>query len=204
MGKLKENLHQFSSISQEYFQKTQKILEEEYCWKCPQRGNRDKTNCQEIEAWIRLNLALENGIKTSLKEDQIINLDLLVVKYLQKNMKKLQRSIKYDEISIIKLKEKTEPFKDKNNYLIINRNPNTVKINDLVLLPQYCPLSTYWFSRMKLIGAVPFKLNRVSDIFNKKGIKLIEINEKAVFPFDFILGVVIKILDKDDPLVDYF
>lgn len=60
-------------------------------------------------------------------------------------MEKLKRTIKYDEISILKIKENIEPLNDKNNYLMVKRNPSRIKINDLVLLPESCPLSTYWF-----------------------------------------------------------
>ncbi len=204
MGKLKEGLDEFQSLCEEYYSRIIQILDEEYCWKCPQRSNKEKTYCQKVEAWISLNLALEKAIKESVPGGDEGNRDLLVVKYLEKNNNKLQRTLKYDEVSIIKLKEKIKPFKDDNNFLLVRKNPSSVKVQEMVLLPQECPLSTYWFSRMKLVGGIPFKLARINEIFTKNSFRYIKLDDGTTTSIEFILGVVLKILDHDDPLLDYF
>lgn len=204
MGNLKECLLEFQSLGEEYYSRIIQILDEEYCWKCPQCSNKEKTYCHKVEAWISLNLALEKAIKQSVPDADKGNLDLLVVKYLEKNNNKLQRTLKYDEISIIKLKEKIKPSEDENCCLLVRKNPSTVKVQDMVLLPQECPLSTYWFSRMKLVGVIPFKLARINNIFTKNGFRYIKLDDGTTVSMEFILGLVLKKLGPDDPLMDYF
>ncbi|MGB9936274.1 MAG: hypothetical protein ACPK7O_01000 [Methanobacterium sp.] len=100
MGQLSEALDEFSAISKEHYQKIQKILKDEYCWKCPMRSTSSRTNCNEIDAWIRLTGAFEKGIQGAIVSEDISkdSLEYITSRYISKLFKKQKRSLKYDKL----------------------------------------------------------------------------------------------------------
>jgi len=202
MGELSETLEEFSQISKEFHGKIQKILRDKYCWKCPMRSTRKNTFCNELDAWIRLTGAFERGVKNNVLETVTSedDLDIITLRYLSKLLKKHNRSIKYDKTIILKLKENIEPFALKDDLLFIKENPESVKTGDLIIWPQICPVSFYWFSKAKLLGIIPFEILKIGKTFQKEGRRYILTDNDLEIPIEYLTGKIIKIIGKNDPL----
>lgn len=202
MGELSEALEEFSSISKEYYAKIQEILKEKYCWKCPMRSTSKSTTCRDIDAWIRLTGAFERGIHQHLlsKEEFKGNLEAVTSIYLSKVIKKHSRNLKYHKTVLLKLKEDIEPFAQKGDLLLVKENPESVKAGDLILWPEICPVSTYWFSKAKLAGYIPFDIIKVSKTFHKDGCRYINDNNGLEIPLEYVTGKIIKIIGKNDTI----
>ncbi len=202
MSELSDALDEFSEISRGFHAKIQKILKGKYCWKCPMRTTSKNTFCNELDAWIRLTGAFERGIQESMLEDvnSKDNLEVITSRYLFKILKKNKRQLKYNKTTILKLKEDIKPFALKDDLLFIRENPESVKINDLILWPQICPVSFYWFSKAKILGIIPFKILKVEKSFQKEGRKLVQIENGLEIPLDHITGKLIKIISKNNPV----
>jgi hypothetical protein len=202
MGELSDALNEFSEISREFHARIQKILKDKYCWKCPMRSTSKNSFCNELDAWIRLTGAFERGVKDNILENVGSNdsLDVITLRYLFKLLKKSKRQLKYDKTTILKLKEDITPFALKNDLLFIEENPESVKTNDLVLWPQICPVSFYWFSKAKILGIIPFKILKVKKLFQKEGRKFVQVETGLEIPLEYISGKLIKIISKNDQL----
>jgi len=202
MGKLSETLEEFSKISGEYYSKIQDILEEEYCWKCPMRTTSKKTSCKDVDAWIRLTGAFERGIHQYrlLDDDAKYNLEALTSRYLSKIIKKHERNLKFKKAFILKLKEDIEPFAKKDELLLVKESPQSIKTDDLILWPQICPISIYWFSKAKLAGYIPFHILKVSDTFHRDGCRYVKNDAGLEIPMEYIAGKIIRKVDKNDEI----
>lgn len=200
MGELSDTLDEFSEISKEFHGKIQKILRDNYCWKCPMRSTSKNTFCNELDSWIRLTGAFERGVQSNILEDVASkdNLDIITSKYLLKILKKHKRDLKYNKTIILKLKEDIEPFALKNDLLFIKENPESVKIDDLVIWPQICPISFYWFSKAKILGIIPFKILKVEKSFQKEGRRYILTENDLEIPLEYLTGKIVKIIDRND------
>lgn len=201
MGKLSEALNEFSRVSRDHYTKIQEILKEEYCWKCPMRSTSKNTSCRDIDAWIRLTGAFERGIHEHLlsKEEPYENLESLTSRYLSKVIKKHSQNLKYQKTLVLKLKEDIKPFVKKDDLLLVKENPESVKAGDLVLWPEICPISIFWFSKAKLAGYIPFNILRISKTFHKDKCRYIQSDTNLIIPLEFTAGKIIKIIGKDDP-----
>jgi len=202
MGELSETLEEFSIISKDYYAKIQEILKEEYCWKCPMRSTSKSTSCRDIDAWIRLTGAFERGIHQHIlsKEESKDNLEAITNRYLSKVVKKHSRNLKYHKTVLLKLKEDIEPFAQKGDLLLVKENPESVKAGDLILWPEICPISAYWFSKAKLAGYIPFNITKICKTFHKDGCRYIKDDNGLEIPLEFISGKIIKVIDKNDPI----
>ena len=202
MGELSDALDEFSEISREFHARIQKILKNKYCWKCPMRSTSKNTFCNELDAWIRLTGAFERGVQDNILEniDSNDNLDVITSRYLFKLLKKNKRGLKYNKTTILKLKEDIGPFALKNDLLFIEENPESVKTNDLILWPQICPASFYWFSKAKILGIIPFKILKIEKSFQKEGHKFVQVKNGLEIPLEYITGKLIKIISKNDPI----
>lgn len=200
MGNLSETLDEFSSISEEYYGKIKDILEYEYCWKCPMRSTSKKVSCKDIDAWIRLTGAFERGIHGLLDKDSKDNLEALTSRYLSKIIKKHERNLKFKKTFILKLKEDIEPFAKKDDLILVKETPESIKKDDLVLWPQICPISIYWFSKAKLVGLIPFNILKVSDTFHRAGCRYVKNHEDFEIPMEYIAGKIIRKIDKTDEI----
>jgi hypothetical protein len=200
MGELSDALDEFSEISREFHAKIQKILKDKYCWKCPMRSTSKKIFCNELDTWIRLTGAFERGIQDNILKnvESKDNLDVITSRYLFKLLKKNKRQLKYSKTTILKLKEDIEPFALKNDLLFIEESPESVKTNDLILWPQICPVSFYWFSKAKILGIIPFKILKVEKLFQKEGRKFVQVENGLEIPLEYITGKLIKIISKND------
>ncbi|HEX3013339.1 MAG TPA: hypothetical protein VHO92_03560 [Methanobacterium sp.] len=202
MGELSDTLDEFSKVSKEFQGKIQKILKDKYCWKCPMRSTSKNTFCNELDSWIRLTGAFERGVQENILKnvDSKDNLDVITSRYLFKILKKHQRRLKYSKTTILKLKEDIKPFALKDDLLFIEENPEKVKINDLILWPQICPVSFYWFSKAKILGIIPFKILKVENSFQKEGHKFVKVENGLEIPLEYITGKLIKIIGKNDQI----
>lgn len=200
MGELSKALEEFSKISEGYYKKIQEILKEEYCWKCPMRSTSKLTSCRDIDAWIRLTGAFERGIHQHLlsKNESQDSLEYITSRYLAKVIKKHSRHLKYHKTLVLKLKEDIEPFAKKDDLLIIKENIESIKTGDLILWPEICPISTYWFSKVKLAGYIPFNILKVSKTFHKEGCRYIQAENGIKIPLEYTAGKIIKIISKND------
>lgn len=202
MGELSEALEEFSRVSRDHYAKIQEILKEEYCWKCPMRSTSKSTSCRDVDAWIRLTGAFEKGIHENLlsKGESETNLESITTRYLAKVIKKHSQNLKYHKTLVLKLKDNIKPFAKKGDLLLVKENPESVKKGDLILWPEICPISTYWFSKAKLAGYIPFNILKVSNTFHKDGCRYINADDDLEIPLEYTVGKIIKIIVKDDPL----
>ena len=202
MGELSDALDEFSEISKEFHARIQKILKNKYCWKCPMRTTSKNTFCNELDAWIRLTGAFERGVQDNILEniDSNDNLDVITSRYLFKLLKKNKGGLKYSKTTILKLKEDIKPFALKDDLLFIEENPESVKTDDLILWPQICPVSFYWFSKAKILGIIPFKILKVERSLQKEGRKFVQVKNGLELPLQYITGKLIKIISKNDPI----
>ncbi len=199
MGELSKALDEFTQISREYYIKIQQILKDNYCWKCPMRTTSKSTSCKDIDAWIRLTGAFERGIHQHLlSEDEFNNIEFVTSRYLAKVIKKHFRHLKYNKMILLKLKEDVKPYARKDDLLIIKENPESIKAGDLILWPQICPVSIYWFSKGKLAGDIPFDIINVSKSFHKDGCRYIKAENNIEIPLEYTLGKITKIIAKED------
>ena len=202
MGELSDTLDEFSKVSRGFHAKIQKILKNKYCWKCPMRSTSKNTFCNELDSWIRLTGAFERGVQDSILEN--INskddLEIITTRYLSKLLKKYNRSLKYSKTAILKLKDDVKPFAFRDDLLLIEENPESIKVDDLILWPQICPVSFYWFSKSKILGIIPFKILKVEKSIQKEGRKFIQVENHLEIPLEYVTGKITKIINKKDPL----
>jgi hypothetical protein len=201
MGELSEALDDFSRISKVHYLKIQQILNDKYCWKCPMRSTSEMASCKDIDAWIRLTGAFERGIREHFltKYESEDKIEAINSKYLLKVIKKHSRHLKYEKTNILKLKDDVEPFAKKDDLLIVRENIESIKAGDLVLWPQICPISIYWFSKLKIDGYVPFNIVKVSKTYHKERCRYIQSGNNIEIPLEYTSGKIIKIIKKDDP-----
>jgi hypothetical protein len=203
MGELSDALDEFQEASEKYYQKIMEILEDKYCWKCPMRTNRKVTLCREVEAWIRLTEAMERGVREKLggNNHSIEDMEVITAKFLEKSMKsekKMDSPGKHEDHLIIKLEEDAEPYAVSGDFIFVKTQPLKVKGGDLVLMPRACPLATYWYIKTTKHSTVPFKIFKVSRVFQKRATRYIESEEGLVVPTDFLIGVVQNIMGYQD------
>ncbi len=101
---------------------------------------------------------------------------------------------------VLKLKEDIKPFAKKDDLLFIKENPESIKTDDLVLWPEICPISIYWFSKAKLADYIPFNILKVTKTFHKDGCRYIMSGDGYEIPLEYLTGKVSKIIPKDSPL----
>ena len=172
------------------------ILEEDYCWKCPMRTNKDETLCREVEAWIRLTEAMEGGVREELDNYKysLEKMEVIAAKFLEKQVKK--SDIKEDSL-IIKLEHEAAPYAKSGDFIHVKTHPLRVNKDDLVLMPRACPMATYWYIKTYKKSTVPFKIFKVSQVFQQMGVRYIETEEGFKVPIEYLIGVVKEIIGRD-------
>lgn len=161
------------------------------------RTNRKETLCREVEAWVRLTEAMESGVGDELKLNNYSSeaMEVVTVKFMEKQMKNPEKK---EDSLIIKLESDAEPFAISGDFLFVKIHPLKVKKDDLVLMPRACPLATYWYIKTFKKATVPFKIYKVSRVFQKRGCRYIETEEGLVVPTEFLIGVVKNIISHED------
>jgi hypothetical protein len=196
MGELSDVLNEFQETSKKYYKTIMNILDEKYCWKCPMRTNRKVTLCQEVEAWIRLTETLEAGVREELVEYNFSQeqWEAITTKFIEKQISPPHQR---EKNIIVKLEEDQPPFARSGDFLYIKTHPLRVKKDNLIVMPRTCPLATFWFIKTTKKSTVPFKIFRVSKVFQKNGCRYIRTHEGLEVPVEYILGIVENIMGKD-------
>mgnify|MGYP005846885521 CR=1 FL=1 len=65
---MKHIIARFRAYTRKSFEDLRRVLDEKYCWKCPQRSTRENIGCREADAWMRLRSAIEDELRTHLAE----------------------------------------------------------------------------------------------------------------------------------------
>jgi hypothetical protein len=65
---MKNIIARFKVYTRKSFEDLRRVLDEKYCWKCPQRSTRENIGCREADAWMRLRSALEDELRAHLME----------------------------------------------------------------------------------------------------------------------------------------
>lgn len=202
MAGISDNLEGFRKLSHIQYKNLIESLEEKYCWKCPMRTNSSEAFCREVDSWVRLSNAFEMGVKDHLKERGIPS-DCFVVlgaKLLEKEMRTELISPKFQKLVFIKIEENLNSSINKGNFIIVKENPKILINGDKVLLPRSCPLSIFWFSKISFIEKMPLKIFTIDKIFHKVGIKYIKTKEGLEIPLEYVYGVIVKIIDKNEAI----
>ena len=201
MAGISDNLEIFRKLSKKHYADLIESLEEKYCWKCPMRTNNSETFCREVDSWVRLSIAFEMGIHDYLREMQIPEscLEIITAKFVEKQISKGTVPNKLQKLNLIRM-EKSMGF-DINNgdYLVVKQGANTLKSGDKVLLPNTCPLSNLWNTR-NCAEELPLKVFAVKKVFHKGGVKYIQTVDDLELPLEYVYGVILKIIKKEDPI----
>lgn len=201
MGGISDNLEEFRRITRKNYGKFVDGLEEKYCWKCPMHTTSSETFCREAEIWLRLSNAFEQGIHDELisRNIQKDRLEVIAAKLLEKKMKAEVKTPNFQKLILLKVEEDMDHQVKKGSFLLVKENPKSVKKDDLVLLPQVCPLSLGWFARASYLN-MPLKLFKVVRSFQKGNITYIRTENDIEIPIVYIFGVVLKIIMEKDPI----
>ena len=196
MGEITDTLNEFQEISRRYYRKIMEVLEEKYCWKCPMRTNSKEALCREVEAWVRLVEAMEAGVKEefALNAYSIDVMEVITAKFLEKRMKK---SYECEESIVIKLKYDAEPYAKEGDFIYLKPHPLKVKKDDLIVLPNACPIATYWYIKASKQSILPFKIYRVSRVFQKRECRYVKTEDGWEVPVEYLMGVVKNIITKE-------
>jgi hypothetical protein len=200
MAGISDNLEEFRKLSQKHYKNLIESLEDKYCWKCPMRTNSSEAFCREVDSWVRLSGAFEMGIYDHLKDMGIPSncLEVLAAKMLEKKMRKDHTYPKFQKLVFLKAEEDMAHGVKTGNFLLVNENPKKLKNGNMILLPRACPLSTIWFSKISYIHKMPLTIFRVENIYHKAGVKYIKTETGLEIPIEYVYGVILKIIDKND------
>jgi len=201
MAGISDNLEVFRGVSKKHYKDLIESLEDKYCWKCPMRTNSSESFCREVDSWVRLSGAFEMGIYDYLRERGIPTncLEVLATKMIEKKMK-LDNYPKYQKLIFLKIDEDMDLGIKRGSFLLVNENPKRIKSGDKILLPNSCPLSTMWFTKIKSIGKLQLKVFEVEKVFHKSGVKYIKTKENIELPLEYVYGLVLKVVDDKNPI----
>jgi len=202
MAGISDNLEEFRELSRRHYKNLIEGLGEKYCWKCPMRTNSSEAFCREVDSWVRLSCAFEMGVYDQLKDMGIPSscLEVVAAKMLEKKMSSDHTSPKFQKLVFLKVEEDMAFGVKKGNFLLVKEHPNTLKNRDMVLMPRACPLSTLWFSKISYIHEMPLKIFKIEKIFHKEGVKYIKMEDKLEIPIEYVYGLILKIIDQNDPV----
>lgn len=82
---------------------------------------------------------------------------------------------------------------------VVQHGPKKLISGDKVLLPNLCPLSSLWY-RKSGTGELPLKVFAVTKVFHKSGVKYIQTSDDLEVLFEYVYGVILKIIKKEDAL----
>ncbi len=202
MAGISDNLEEFRKLSRKHYMNLIEGLEEKYCWKCPMRTNSSEAFCREVDSWIRLSGAFEMGVYDHMKEMGIPGncLEIIAAKKLEKKMSNDHKAPEFQKLVFLKVGEKMDFGVDDGDFILVKETPKTLKNGDLILLPRSCPLSTFWFSKISYMDEMPLKIFKVEKVFHKGGVKYIKTIEKLEIPIEYVYGLILKIINKDNPI----
>jgi len=102
-----------------------------------------------------------------------------------------------EENVVVKLEYDAEPYARDGDFICLKTYPLKVKMDDLIVLPTACPISTYWYVKASKQSIIPFKIYRVSEVFHKRGCRYIKTEEGREVPVEYMIGVVKNIITQN-------
>jgi hypothetical protein len=198
MGQLSESLEEFQNVSSEFYKLLKKILEEEYCWKCPMRSTSGTALCREVHAWRKLEEGLDDGIKDYLLESSLSSLEIeaLAARVGTKIIKRQGGNLK-ESIVVIKVNEDQNSFLAGNFLLMVKINPKKVRCGDQVLIPKK-NLKSPLIGSCALLTGFPFQLELVRKFFHEGCSRYVETFNGLILPLTNVLGVLVKVTKPSD------
>jgi hypothetical protein len=199
MGQLSEALEEFQNVSTEFYKKLEKILEDEYCWKCPMRSTSGTALCQEVHAWRKLQEGLNSGIRHHLLKSgfSFLETEALAARVGTKMIKKQGGNLKELTI-IIKVNQDQNPFLPENSLLMVKINPKKVRTGNRVLIPKKNYKSTL-IGSCALLAGFQFQLEVVLKFFHEGGVRYVETFHGLILPLTNVSGVLVKVIKPGDP-----
>ncbi|HHW16550.1 MAG TPA: hypothetical protein GXX31_04125 [Methanothermobacter sp.] len=110
---IKETIQEFKEKCLVSYKRLLRSLDEKYCWRCPQRVTRDKIGCREADAWIRMKKALDDSIRSYIREEMGDEyLDKIIQRIHERNLEPKILIIKGPKVNeFLIVKEKSSGFK---------------------------------------------------------------------------------------------
>lgn len=127
---IKETIQEFKKKCLVSYKRLLKSLDEKYCWKCPQRVTRDKIGCREADAWIRMKKALNDTIRSYIREEMGDEyLDKIIQRIHERNLEPKILIIERPQLNeFLIVKEKSSGFKKGENVIIDDK---ILKVEDV-------------------------------------------------------------------------
>jgi hypothetical protein len=201
MAGISDNLEIFRKLSKKHYADLVESLEEKYCWKCPMRPNKSETFCGEVDSWVRLSIAFDMGIHDHLREMGIPDscLEVITAKFVEKQINQGNLSNKLQKLDLIRMEKSMGFGIGSGDYLVVQHGPKKLISGDKVLLPNSCPLSNLWYTK-SCTDELPLKVFAVTKVFHKSGVKYIQTSDNFEVPFEYVYGVILKIIKKEDSI----
>jgi hypothetical protein len=203
MGEFSKTLEDFQKSAGRAYRKLMDSLEEDYCWKCPMHSTSKHANCKELHAWIKIQKALEEGVWEKIREERSdTELEVITARFLEKRFKKEKRRVS-DALVLIKVDDDLHPDVPISSALLIKPRPKKVKKGDLVLVPKELPCPVSWFYKAGLSVGVPFQITRVSKVYHHGSVWYLKTVQNLDIPIPLVLGVILKVLDKESSIYNF-
>lgn len=199
MGKLSDNLDEFQEKVQKAYAKIMKILEDDYCWKCPMRSTSTKSRCREVHAGRVLQEAVDGGIWGQLISNEVSQLEVeaLIIRMLKKKIKR-QGGKQKEKIIIMKVDGDETPDVPPGTLLMVKINPKRVRKGEKVLVP-FEDLSSPVLGSYALVAGFPFHITEVERFFHEGNFWYLQVENERILPLESVFGVLLKVLKDDYP-----
>jgi hypothetical protein len=199
MGKLQEQLNNFQYTAGAAYQEIMDTLEDKYCWKCPMRSTSRNSHCREIHSMKVLQEALDQGIREKLGEKGVssVLLESLNLRTTQKRFKK-QGGAATEKTIIMDVSPGQNQDLDPGTRLMVKINPRKIHEGEQIMIP--CEsIESSVLGACAIIMGFPFRVMMVERFFHENNFWYVEVENKKIFPLESILGVLIKVIRKDQP-----
>jgi hypothetical protein len=200
MGDLQEKLDEFQEQTKTACTEIMRVLEDNYCWKCPMRSSSKQSRCREVHAGRVLQEAADRGIISCLEKFNVpeVELEAIIIRTLKKKIKK-QGSQLREKTIIIKVEPGQNPDLNSDTWLTVKVNPRRVKIGEEVLIHPK-PLENFLLGSVAMVMGFPFVISEVKRTIHEGGFWYVEVENKRIIPLESIFGVVMKIFYEGDSL----
>lgn len=197
MGDLEERLIEFQEQTKGAYRDIMKILEDNYCWKCPMRSTSTQSRCREVHAGRVLQEAVDEGILGQLISNDIPELEIesMITRILKKKIKRQGGKQKEKNI-IFNVEDEQNLDLAPDNCLMVKVNPKRARVGDQILIPDEA-LEHPVLGAYALIAGFPFQIAEVKKTYHEGSFWYVEIENERILPLESVFGILIKIL-KDD------
>jgi hypothetical protein len=200
LGDLQEKLDEFQEQTKTACTEIMRVLEDNYCWKCPMRSSSKQSRCREVHAGRVLQEAVEKGITSCLEEFNIpeVELEAIIIRTLKKKIKR-QGSQLREKTVIIKVEPGQDQDFNSDTWLTVKVNPRRVKIGEEVLIHSE-PLKNPVLGSVALLTGFPFVISVVKRTFHEGSFWYVEVENKRIIPLESVFGVVMKMFNEGNSL----